>query len=205
MGVPAIVKTALAGWCDELHQIEAERLAREAGGRNRAMVGAGSRNEGRSEPPQIFLGAEFVVTGAISGYDRPTAEAAIRARGGYVKSAVRVETDALIVGGRPGRSKLTKARQYGVPEIDERTFLAMLARCPVQGAAGITIVGTAIPESAIGAPASTLTERRQERENLRARARAATDPITPRGESGAEDRAARLLRQARTERGPREW
>lgn len=70
-------------------------------------------------------GKTFVITGTLQKYSRPEAEAAIRLAGGRVASSVSKSTDYLVVGEEPG-SKHDKARQLGVPILNEKQFTEMI-------------------------------------------------------------------------------
>jgi DNA ligase (NAD+) len=66
------------------------------------------------------------VTGTLTGFDRPGAEAAIRAAGGHAASSVSRKTDYLVAGENAG-SKLAKAEEFGVTVVDEAAFVRLLA------------------------------------------------------------------------------
>jgi len=59
-------------------------------------------------------GMYVVVTGAIAGESRSTAEARLRDAGALVQSAVNGSTDLLVTGERVGATKIRKAEQLGV-------------------------------------------------------------------------------------------
>ena len=70
-------------------------------------------------------GKTLVVTGTLEGYDRKSAEAAIRAAGGKPAASVSRKTDYLVAGENAG-SKLAKAQDLGVEVLDEAGFRALL-------------------------------------------------------------------------------
>lgn len=74
----------------------------------------------------LLTGATLVVSGAIEGFTREEAEAAIEQRGGKATGSVSGRTTALIVGESPGSSKLTKAEELGIPIVDADTFRRLL-------------------------------------------------------------------------------
>ena len=73
-----------------------------------------------------LAGKTLVVTGTLTGFDRPGAEAAIRDAGGHAAGSVSRKTDYLVAGENAG-SKLAKAEQLGVPVLDEAAFVRLLA------------------------------------------------------------------------------
>jgi DNA ligase (NAD+) len=64
----------------------------------------------------------YVVTGTLPSLSRSKASDLIEAAGGHVSDSVSKKTTALVVGGDAG-SKLDKAKQLGVPVIDEAELL----------------------------------------------------------------------------------
>jgi DNA ligase (NAD+) len=73
-----------------------------------------------------LAGKTIVVTGAIEGFSREEAEAAIRAAGGKPAGSVSKKTDWLVAGPGAG-SKLQKAAELGVPVLDGDGFRRLLA------------------------------------------------------------------------------
>jgi DNA ligase (NAD+) len=72
----------------------------------------------RSEAEQPFAGLTFVVTGTLPTLSRDGAREYIQERGGKVTDSVSKKTSYLVLGEAPG-SKLDKARELGVPVVDE--------------------------------------------------------------------------------------
>jgi DNA ligase (NAD+) len=68
----------------------------------------------------------FVITGTLSSLKRSEAKEIITRQGGKVASSVGSSVDYLVVGASPG-SKLTKARDLGIPILDEDGFLKLTA------------------------------------------------------------------------------
>jgi DNA ligase (NAD+) len=71
-------------------------------------------------------GKAVVVTGAVPGYTREGAEAAIVARGGTSPGSVSKKTFCVVVGEAPGASKLTKAEELGIPIVSAENFETLL-------------------------------------------------------------------------------
>ena len=72
-----------------------------------------------------LIGLTFVVTGTLPNFSRDQVKEFIQAQGGKVTDSVSKKTDYLVAGEAAG-SKLDKARQLGVPVLDE-TGLIQLA------------------------------------------------------------------------------
>lgn len=81
--------------------------------------------EGEGER-QTLNGLAIVISGAMPGYDREAAKAAVIARGGKATSSVSKRTD-LVVAGPGAGSKVSKAEALGVPVISEDHFATLLA------------------------------------------------------------------------------
>jgi DNA ligase (NAD+) len=112
---PQIAESVAAFFQDESNQRHVERL-----------VGAGIRFE--DVPPvgeSPLSGKSFVITGTLRRMTRSEAGEGIMRRGGRVASSVSRHTDYLVAGESPG-SKLRKAREMGVPVLDEEAFLRLL-------------------------------------------------------------------------------
>ena len=69
----------------------------------------------------MFAGKTFVLTGTLPKRERAEAEAIIKERGGKVSGSVSKVTSYVLAGEKAG-SKLDKAKQLGVPIIDEAEF-----------------------------------------------------------------------------------
>ncbi len=77
--------------------------------------------------PQVLADKAVVVSGTLDGFDRESAERAIKDRGGKSPGSVSKKTFALVVGRDPGASKVSKAEELGVPILDEQGFIQLLA------------------------------------------------------------------------------
>jgi len=76
---------------------------------------------------QTLAGKAVVVTGAVEGYSRESAEGAIVARGGTSPGSVSKKTYCVVVGESPGASKLTKAQELGIPMVAAGEFETLLS------------------------------------------------------------------------------
>ncbi len=72
-----------------------------------------------------LAGKTFVLTGTLPSMTREEATDKIEALGGHVTGSVSKKTDYVLAGTEPG-SKFDKAKEFGVPIIDEGKFRKML-------------------------------------------------------------------------------
>jgi DNA ligase (NAD+) len=70
-------------------------------------------------------GRTYVITGTLSSMTREEAEAALTSLGAKVAGSVSRKTAGVVVGTEPG-SKADKARELGVPTLDEQAFLDLI-------------------------------------------------------------------------------
>ena len=87
-------------------------------------LGVWPQEEGAAELP--LTGQSYIVTGTLSAMGREEAEDKLRALGATVTSSVTKNTTALIVGEKPGKSKMDKAAKLGTPVINEAEFLKLV-------------------------------------------------------------------------------
>lgn len=73
-----------------------------------------------------LTGQNFVVSGTLDSYEREAAAEAIRNLGGTFQSSVGKTTTYLVLGDKPGQSKITKAEKLGTKIIDEAAFKKLL-------------------------------------------------------------------------------
>ena len=88
-------------------------------------LGLNPKGEQGATADAPFAGKTFVITGTLTSMGRDEAGAKVRALGGNVASSVSSKTHYLVCGADAG-SKLTKARELGVPVLEEGAFLALL-------------------------------------------------------------------------------
>ena len=79
----------------------------------------------RQQVDDRFKGMTFVLTGTLTRFDRKTAQAMIEERGGKASGSVSKKTTYVVAGEAAG-SKLTKARELGIPVLTEDEFADML-------------------------------------------------------------------------------
>ncbi len=90
------------------------------------QAGLRTREEQAAPGSLALQGKQFVLTGALASMTRDEAKAAIEARGGRVTSSVSKKTSFVVAGSDAG-SKLDKAKELGVPTLDEAAFRQLLA------------------------------------------------------------------------------
>jgi len=85
------------------------------------------RRAGAPASLQPLAGRTFVLTGTLSAMTREQAQEALTERGAKVSGSVSKKTSFVIAGHEAG-SKLARARELGVPVLDEQEFLKLLGR-----------------------------------------------------------------------------
>lgn len=80
--------------------------------------------------PQIFAGKSIVVTGSLKNYDRQGIEALIEAYGGKAAGSVSKKTAFVVAGDKAG-SKMTKAKELGIPVLSEEEFTRLIPSKPI--------------------------------------------------------------------------
>ncbi len=83
--------------------------------------------EVEAEAADALEGVTFVFTGGLDAFTRDEAQEIVERHGGNATSSVSGNTDYLVVGENPGRTKREDAEANGVPRIDEAEFLDLLA------------------------------------------------------------------------------
>ncbi|MFB0559458.1 MAG: NAD-dependent DNA ligase LigA [Dehalococcoidales bacterium] len=89
---------------------------------------AGVRLEEEAVKPEELplSGQEFVITGTLEAFSRQEAEARIKALGGATKDNVTRKTNYLVVGADPGGTKLARAQELGIKQLNEEEFLNLI-------------------------------------------------------------------------------
>ncbi len=94
-------------------------------------AGVRMEHEARRPAEGPLAGMTFVFTGTLSAMPRSRAEALVTSLGAQAASSVTRKTTYVVAGADPG-SKLQKARDYGIPVLDEDGFLRLLREHGVQ-------------------------------------------------------------------------
>ena len=117
-GVGGVIAASLISWfASSENKIFVEKMR---------TAGVEFGNVQISRLPQNLVGKNIVVTGLLIDFDREGAERAIKDRGGKSPSSVSKKTFAVVAGGEPSASKLTKAEELGIPILDELGFQHVL-------------------------------------------------------------------------------
>jgi DNA ligase (NAD+) len=77
----------------------------------------------------VLSGRTYVITGTLAAMSRDEAEAVLKSMGAKVAGSVSRKTTGVIVGAEAG-SKAAKAREFGVPMLDEAAFLDLIGSRP---------------------------------------------------------------------------
>ena len=118
-GVPADVGPAVAGSVQEFFaSVPGKRLLAK-------LRQLGIDPQGTVATAGVFTGKTLVLTGTLPKLKREEAEQLILAAGGKVSGSVSKKTSYVLAGEEAG-SKLDKARELGVPVIDEAEFRKLL-------------------------------------------------------------------------------
>jgi DNA ligase (NAD+) len=116
--VGPVVAQSIAGFFREPHNREVVAN----------LLNAGIRWADAPRPAGGSLtGKVFVLTGTLPGLTREHATERIEAAGGKVASSVSKKTSYVVAGADPG-SKYDKARELGIPVLDEEGLLHLLAK-----------------------------------------------------------------------------
>jgi DNA ligase (NAD+) len=108
-----------------IHQFFSERHNREVIEALRPFYGHCWRMQALRAKTQKLAGKTFVLTGTLASMTREQAKERIEALGGKVTGSVSRNTDYVVVGTDPG-SKYDRAREFGVPILDEDAFLKLV-------------------------------------------------------------------------------
>jgi DNA ligase (NAD+) len=81
--------------------------------------------EARARGAQPLAGQTFVLTGTLAAMPRDEAKKRLKELGAKVSESVSKKTSYVVVGVDPG-SKADKAKELGVPVLDEMAFLKLI-------------------------------------------------------------------------------
>ena len=115
--VGPVVAASIANFLAEAHNVEVIEQLRAAG------VLWPEGDQPAADMP--LAGKTFVITGTLPTMSRDEAKEKIEARGGKVAGSVSKKTHYVVAGSEAG-SKLDKARELGVPIIDELKLMELL-------------------------------------------------------------------------------
>ena len=124
--VGPIVATSIRTFFEQAHNREVVEQLRAAGVHWEETDGAAA-----AQGPQPLAGKTLVLTGTLPTLSRDAAKEMIEAAGGKVSGSVSKKTHYVIAGEEAG-SKLDKARELGVPVLDEAGLFALLAQAQAQ-------------------------------------------------------------------------
>lgn len=122
-GVGPVIAQSIRDWLEVDWHRDVVRSWREAG------VTFEDATEPGGDTAPVLDGLTIVVTGSLEGFSRDAATEAITARGGKAAGSVSRRTDYVVVGENAG-SKEAKARELGVPILDEAGFRRLLESGP---------------------------------------------------------------------------
>jgi DNA ligase (NAD+) len=119
--VGPVVAQSIRTFFDQPHNVEVIEALRRGGMHwpegEGVPVGASSEGE--------LAGKTFVLTGTLASLSRDNAKERLQALGARVAGSVSRKTDYVVVGADPG-SKAEKARELGIPMLDEAAFLELV-------------------------------------------------------------------------------
>ena len=116
-----VLAESVRSWLDEPRNLQLIERLRAAG--VRMEVPESDRAATASSGP--LAGRTYVITGTLAAMTREDAETALERLGAKVASSVSRKTTGVIVGADPG-SKADRARELGVPTLDENAFLELI-------------------------------------------------------------------------------
>lgn len=120
-GVGEIIAESFKSWFDvDWHREIIDAWAR---------AGVRMEDDVTDAPEQVLEGLTIVVTGTLENFSRDSAKEAIVIRGGKAAGSVSKKTSFVVVGANAG-SKETKARELGLPILNEEEFVTLLEGGP---------------------------------------------------------------------------
>jgi DNA ligase (NAD+) len=120
-GIGPTIAAAVRAWFDTPRNAELVRSLADLGVRADTDL---------AEPAAVedlpLAGSTFVITGTLEAYTRDEVKEQLEALGAKVSGSVSAKTSALVAGAEAG-SKLDKAKEKGVPVLDEAALGSLLA------------------------------------------------------------------------------
>lgn len=110
---------------DFLHSKDGQKVIKEL--RDFGVKMTEKRRERKSLP---LAGKTLVVTGTLARFSREEIDDLIRELGGTAAGNVSANTDYVVVGDKPGSTKLDKAKKLGIQQLTEAEFLRVIGRTP---------------------------------------------------------------------------
>jgi DNA ligase (NAD+) len=120
--VGPVLAESVRSWFDEPRNRELIDRLRAAGVR----LEVPEEERAQAAGPRPFLGRTYVITGTLSMMTREQATEALERLGAKVAGSVSKKTTGVIVGTEAG-SKADKARELGIPMLDETAFKALIS------------------------------------------------------------------------------
>ena len=118
--VGPVVAQSIRTFFDQPHNVEVVEQLRAAG-----ITWPEHDGDALDTGPQPLAGKTLVLTGTLPTLTRDAAKALVEAAGGKVAGSVSRKTSYVVAGADAG-SKLDKARELGVPVLDEAGLRALL-------------------------------------------------------------------------------
>ena len=117
---PVLAESVVAWFADEHHRQVLEKMR---------AAGVNMQAEEKVVASETLTGKVFVITGTLPTLSREQAAELIEAHGGKVTGSVNKKTSYVLMGESPG-SKADKARELGIPIIDEAQLRDMVGENP---------------------------------------------------------------------------
>ena len=123
--VGPVLAESVRSWFDEPRNRELIDRLRQAG--VRTEIPEAERRAATA--PKPLAGRTYVITGTLESMSREQATEALEGLGAKVAGSVSKKTTGVIVGADAG-SKADKARELGIPTLDEEQFTALILKPP---------------------------------------------------------------------------
>jgi DNA ligase (NAD+) len=116
-----VLAASVREWFDEPRNRELLRRLQEAG----VVMEVPESERRAADEPRPLSGRTYVITGTLASMSREEASSALERLGAKVSSSVSRKTAAVVVGAEAG-SKADKAKELGIPMLEESEFLALI-------------------------------------------------------------------------------